>query len=141
MARKASRSASESQEMSEPQGGQEGHGKLTKSEAIRRALADGVEQPVAGVAYIRSHFGIVITPRHFSAVKATERQKGGIRVRLKPGRKPKAAPGPAVEGYLAPPPRPSASAETDLLAAMEAMKPLVAALGADKVKRIVDLLG
>jgi hypothetical protein len=29
----------------------------------------------------------------------------------------------------------------DLLAALEAMKPLVVALGAEKVKRVADLLG
>ena len=45
------------------------------------------------------------------------------------------------EGYVAPPEKPRAvTGETDLLAAMEAMKPLVAALGAEKVKRIADLL-
>ena len=60
----------------------------------------------------------------------------------KPGRKPKAAPSQAVEGYLsAPPKQRGTGAEPDLLDAMEAMKPLVASLGADKVKRIVDLLG
>jgi hypothetical protein len=60
----------------------------------------------------------------------------------KPGRTPRAAPSQAVEGYLAPPPKPRGSGgEPDILEAMEAMKPLVASLGADKVKRIVDLLG
>jgi hypothetical protein len=117
-------------------GGQEGHGKITKSEAVRRALADGVDQPADGVAYIKDNFGLEIGPGHFSAVKAGEKKKGE-KPKGKPGRKSKAA----VEGYLAPPPKPAAKGETDLLAAMEAMKPLVASLGADKVKRIVDLLG
>lgn len=51
------------------------------------------------------------------------------------------SPEEAVEGYLAPPPQHPASGETDLLDAMEAMKPLVASLGKEQVKRIVDLLG
>jgi hypothetical protein len=120
-------------------GGQEGHGKITKSEAVRRALADGVDQPADGVAYVRDNFGLELSPTHFSAVKSThlKKQQGESAPKGKPGRKPKAA----VEGYLAPPPKPAADGETDLLAAMEAMKPLVASLGADKVKRIVDLLG
>src|SRR5947208_3486632 len=75
--------------------GQEGHGRITKSEAVRRALADGVDQPADGVAYIRDNFGLEIGPQHFSAVKATEKKKGEAAPKGKPGRKPKAA----VEGY------------------------------------------
>jgi hypothetical protein len=142
MARKKT-AASRHEDVEEAQGGgQEGHGKITKSEAVRRALADGVDQPADGVAYIRDNFGVEISPTHFSAVKSTEGKKGEAAPKGKPGRKPKAAaPSQAVEGYLAPPPKSRAvDEETDLLAAMEAMKPLVAALGADKVKRIADLL-
>ena len=58
---------------------------------------------------------------HFSAVKSQIKKKEGG---TKPRRKPKAA----VEGYLAPPPKPVGEGEPDLLAAMEAMKPLVDAL-------------
>ena len=86
-----------------------------------------------------------MTRQTFSSYKSELEGKGGqeeaAAPKGKPGRKPKAAPSQAVEGYLAPPPKPQAAGgETDLLAAMEAMKPLVAALGADKVKRIADLL-
>ena len=70
-----------------------------------------------------------VSPQHFSSTKSQLKSK------VLEG-KPKAA----VEGYLAPPLKPSADGEAALLAAMEAMKPLVAALGADKVKRIADLL-
>jgi hypothetical protein len=45
-----------------------------------------------------------------------------------------------VEGYLAPPPKPGSTGGSESLDAMEAMKPLVAALGAERVKRIADLL-
>ena len=140
MAKKAATKAAET--AAAPEGNEGAHGKITKSEAVRRALADGVDQPADGVAYIRDNFGLEISPTHFSAVKSTEGKKGEAAPKGKPGRKPKAAaPVQAVEGYLAPPPKPRAvDEETDLLAAMEAMKPLVAALGADKVKRIADLL-
>jgi hypothetical protein len=40
-----------------------------------------------------------------------------------------------------PPERPAAGRNGDLLAAMEAMKPLVDSMGKEQVKRIVDLLG
>lgn len=99
-------------------------------------LAEGIDNPSVASSEIKSRFGIDVTPQHFSATKSQMKSKAG-KQKGKPGRKPKAA----VEGYLAPPPKPQAAGETDLLAAMEAMKPLVAALGADKVKRIADLLG
>lgn len=57
----------------------------------------------------------------------------------KPGRRPKTA-APAVEGNLAPPP-PAPTGGSDLPDAIEAIKPLVARLGEEQVKRIVDLLG
>jgi hypothetical protein len=117
---------------------------MSKAEAIRRALAAGHEGPQEGTAYIHREFGIEVAPQHFSATKSQiKSREGPKKAKVKPGRKPKAAaPSQAVDGYLARPPKPSATGDqTDLLAAMEAMKPLVAALGADKVKRIADLLG
>ena len=75
---------------------------------------------------------------HFSAVKSQlkKREGGGAAPKGRPGRKPEAA----VEGYLAPP-KVVPTGEGDLLEALEAMKPLVARLGVEKVKRIVDLPG
>src|SRR5690349_9721936 len=105
MAKKAAKAApkhveTESKEAPESLGGgQEGHGfalgDISKSEAIRRALAAGFEGPQEGTAYIRKEFGIEIAPGHFSAVKATEKKKGEAAPKGKPGRKPKAA----VKGY------------------------------------------
>jgi hypothetical protein len=46
-----------------------------------------------------------------------------------------------VEGYLAAPPAPKPARGSNLLNAMEAMKPLVASFGKEQVKRIVELLG
>jgi hypothetical protein len=117
-------------------GGQEGHGfaprTISKSEAVRRAVDDGADQPLDGVAYIKSHFGLEIGPQHFSAVKSGYLKKKGV-----------ATPNTRFQKKAEPAERqpPPVNGETDLLAAMEAVKPLVASLGADKVKRIVDLLG
>jgi hypothetical protein len=140
----------------------------SKTDAVRQALAAGFEgpqegtayirqefmawsdvasstlTPQEGTAYIRQEFGIEIAPSHFSAVKSQLKKKGGTGAadgrKGKRGR-PKGSKSQAVEGYLAPPPRPTASGGSDLLDAMEAMKPLIAQYGADQVKRIVDLLG
>ena len=121
----------EPQEPTQPAVAQE---RITKSEAVRRAIAAGAEQPADGVPFIKTHFGLDISPTHFSAVKAGDKKKDAAKAR--PGRKPK-----SVEGYLAPPAKPRANGEGDLLAAIEAIKPLVASMGADKVKRLADLLG
>jgi hypothetical protein len=115
-----------------------GGGDITKSEAVRRAISAGFDKPVEGVAYIKDQFGIDIGPTHFSAVKTTEKKKEEAKAKGKPGRKPKSY---AFEGNSASASKPAAKTGSDLLAAMEAMKPLVAALGAEKVKRIADLLG
>lgn len=133
----------EEQEAVEAQEPDDAGGKgMSKTEAIRRALAAGHEGPQEGTAYIRREFGIEIAPQHFSATKSQLKSREAAK-KGKPGRKPKAAaPSQGVEGYLAPPPRQApAGGQQDLLAAMEAMKPLVDSLGKDQVKRIVDLLG
>lgn len=106
-------------------------GAISKSEAVRRALADGVDQPADGVAYILSQFGIEMGPQHFSAVKSVHLKKQGIptvNTRFQP--KTDASPKEA-----------TLSGEGDLLESLEILKPLIAQFGADKVKRLVDLLG
>ena len=106
----------------------ESHGtekKVSKAQAARAAIAEGIESPKAAVAYIKERFGLDMAPQHFSATKSVLRKAGGMTVRVKRGPKPAVAKG----------------GDAGLLMALEAMKPLVASLGAEKVKRIVDLLG
>jgi hypothetical protein len=114
---------------------------VKKVDAAKAALNEGIESPQLAVAYIAKRFGIELDPQHFSSIKSQLKKKQGLaEPAAKRGPKPKDA--AAVEGYPAPPPKPQpATGEPDLLAAMETMKPLIAALGAEKVKRIVDLLG
>jgi hypothetical protein len=109
---------------------------VSKAEAVRAAIDAGMETPDEGIAFVKTHYGLEITKPHFSAVKSDYKKRSSAPPG-RPGRKPRAA----VEGYLAPPPRPATDDAPDLLAAMEAIKPLVASLGPDRVKRIVDLLG
>ena len=115
---------------------------MNKSKAARAAIDAGHEKPVAAVAYIKRQFGIDMNPQHFSSIKSNYRKSPG-RGQAGRGDLP-AAPRrkgatPAVEGYVAPPPRQSDGG--DLLDALEALKPLIARHGADKLKRMVDLLG
>ena len=97
---------------------------ITKAAAIRAALKAGIDSPTEGEKYIRDRFGIEVSRTHFSAYKSQEKAKSSG----------------AVDGYLAPP-MIEPIGDGDLLDALEKMKPLVASLGADRVKRIVDLLG
>jgi hypothetical protein len=131
-------------------GGQEGHGftsePISKADAARAVLDDGIESPVEAVEVIKNRFGIEMTRGHFSAEKARYMER---RAEAKPavrrGRPPKVAtPQEAtapVARERAAAPSQTAGVDSDLLTAMEAMKPLVEQMGADKVKRIVDLLG
>jgi hypothetical protein len=110
---------------------------MSKADAVRAALSEGIEAPQEAVAFIKHRFGIEMGAQHFSSVKSQQKKREGAPAARR-GRKPKQA---AADGYVAPPPRPAASGGSDLLDAMEAMKPLIAQYGADQVKRIVDLLG
>jgi hypothetical protein len=112
-------------------------GTISKAEAVRRALAQGKESPADGVAFIRERFGLEMAPQHFSAVKSQQRRKEGTTPRGKRGRKSRAD----VEGYVAPPPATRHDGETDLIESLERLKPLIAQYGAEKVHRLVDLLG
>jgi len=56
--------------------------KITKSEAVRRAVAEGVDKPTDAVAFIKERFGVEISAQHFSSIKSQEAKKAG-----KPGRR------------------------------------------------------
>jgi hypothetical protein len=108
--------------------------KITKAQAVRDALADGLDGLDEIVDFAKTRYGLEVTKQAASIYKSKEKMKAAAS--SKRGRKPKAA----VEGYLAPP-KIEAKGDGDLIEALEAMKPLVASLGAEKVKRLVDLLG
>ncbi len=107
------------------QGRESGGQAISKAEAIRQALANGIESPSEGVEFVKREFGIDLSPTHFSAGKslakkmAEAKSQGNIRGRSNP--------------YF--------SNNADLIEAMEVMKPLVASLGVEKVKRLAELLG
>ena len=130
----------EVEEDGEPKvGGRKG---MNKSKAARAAIDAGYEKPIEAVAYIKRQFSIDMDPQRFSSIKSNYRK---AQSEAKPGKAvPAPAPGrkpatPAVEGYIAPPPKQPDGG--DLLDTLEALKPLLAQHGADKLKRMVDLLG
>jgi hypothetical protein len=112
-------------------------GTVTKADGVRAALAQGVEAPGAIVDFLRDRYGIAITKPMASSYKAKLGSRDPKQAKGKPGRKPRAA----IERYLAPPPQPRGGGEGGLLETLEALKPLIAEHGADKLHRLVDLLG
>jgi hypothetical protein len=120
-------------------------GAVSQSDAARAALNAGYDKPAEAVVYIKDKFGIDMDPQYFSAVKSrvknkeeTPRNAAAPATKAKPGRKPGPA---AIEGYVSPPEKPKTAGEPDVLLALEGVKKLVNQFGADKVRRMVDLLG
>ena len=117
---------------------------FNQAELVRKAVAAGHEKPATGVEYIKRHFGADIDPKYYSVAKSQfrkrEAQSSFSPEPAKRGRKPN-APASLVEGYVAPPEKPRAAGESDVLLALESVKELVQKFGADKLKRMVDLMG
>jgi hypothetical protein len=119
------------------------HGKtVTKAEAVRQAIAAGMDAPGDISDFAKSHFGLDIPKPQASAYKAQLKARGKkaggeATPKARRGRKPKAA----VEGYLAPPPKVVPTGEGDLLEALKSIKHLVSTHGVAKVHEMVDLLG
>jgi hypothetical protein len=102
-------------------------GGMTKREAVRRALADlGPDAtPTQMQGHIREKFGIDMTPNHIST------EKGNLRKH---------------QGAAKPPPQASAARTVELakpaigLADIEAVKDLMERMGADSLKKLIDVM-
>jgi hypothetical protein len=115
---------------------------MNKSQSARAAIDAGYEKPVEAVASIKRQFGIDMNPQHFSSIKSNYRKTQGEAMPVKAALVPASARKvtiAAVEVHVAPPSKPPG--EGDLLDTLETLKPLIALHGADKLKRMVDLLG
>lgn len=51
--------------------------KVTKSDAVRAALKEGVDKPQDAVEWIKTKYGIEITPQHFSSYKSQIKKQEG----------------------------------------------------------------
>jgi hypothetical protein len=49
---------------------------ITKTEAVRKAIAAGVDKPTDGVIYVKEKFGVEVTPSQFSTYKSLAKLKG-----------------------------------------------------------------
>jgi hypothetical protein len=55
-----------------------GNGSMTKADAVRAAVQEGVTKPTEAVEWIKSKFDIDITPAHFSSYKSQQAKKEGV---------------------------------------------------------------
>ena len=103
--------------------GHESNG-ISKAQAVRNAMAEGLESLDDIEGFLKSRHGIEMPRQQLSAYKsqAKARESAGNETA------PKAAA------------KPTSGNDGDLLDALEAIKPLVEKLGAEKVRRLVDLL-
>lgn len=108
-------------------------GAISNAQAVRNALAEGHDDINSIDEFVRTEYGKEIPRQQISAYKSQTRRKAGEAPRR--GRRPRAA----VEGYLAPP-RISPAGEGDLIDALRALKPLVAKVGVENVKKLAELL-
>jgi len=93
---------------------------ISKADSVRAALADGVDSPGDGVAFIKAKFGIDMPRMQFSAYKAQirNREKKDSPAEKKPK---------------------MTASEDDVIGDIEAVKHLVERLGGDQVRRIIGL--
>ena len=112
-------------------------GKVSKTHAVRVALAEGYENPAEAVKFIRKRFGIEMANQQFSTIKSKEKKAGVPAAGEEPKsakRKPAAAsPEPAPQAA------PAANTGTDIMDDLTSVKALVRKLGVEKVRKIVDL--
>jgi hypothetical protein len=118
---------------------------ISKAAAVRDALAKGIDSPEAGIGYLNSVYGIVMTRQTFSSYKAQQKARDAKKQAAAPAKVQPAKRGPKPREALAAPAQSpvvqKANGQADLLDALTAMKPLIAQYGAAKIKQMVDLLG
>jgi hypothetical protein len=129
----------EAQEREVPREAGGGPRAMSKVDAVRVALTEGIESPEQGTDFIRRRFGIEMGRQHFSATKSQLRNReGGVgspkgKRAPKGGRTPASGSSPPTVG------RPAAEGSMDMIDDLAAVKSLVKRLGAEQVRKIVDL--
>jgi hypothetical protein len=91
---------------------------MTKSAAVRAAVAEGVEKPSDGVTYVKEKFGLDVTAQQFSLIKSQSKKKAE-------------SPAPRTKAV------PTTNGDPSVLARQ--VKTLVQAYGADAVKKMTDV--
>jgi hypothetical protein len=101
---------------------------VSKAEAVRAALADGVDGLDEMAAFIKTKFGFEISKPMLSSYKANEKKRVA---KADESSAPKR--GPALKV-------PASGREDDILRTLETLKPLIASHGSDKLHRLIDVL-
>jgi hypothetical protein len=111
---------------------------VSKTDAVREAIAAGWTKPTEGVTFIKTMLGIDISPSHFSNIKSTLGTTQNKRRGRPPGRKsqPKAEAAPVA----APRAAAAGSNGTIDIEAIQQVKELVEKLGAETVKGLIGVL-
>lgn len=104
---------------------------ITKAEAVRHALADGIDKPEDGVSFLKEKFGLTITAQQFSTYKSIEKKRAGKAPRRR-------AASARQSGALA---APSSNGPSGLATSVEAIKTLVEMYGVEQVVSIAQLFG
>jgi hypothetical protein len=106
---------------------------ISKAAAVRQALAEGIDGLDDIAAYVKAKHGHEIPKPQISAYKAqTKAKAAGVAPKAVPEKKPK-----ALVQQVA---KHGGGGETDLIVAMEMLKPMVKEHGVERIKKIVDLL-
>lgn len=103
-------------------------GNISKTEAIRRALAAGIESPKAVVVWVKEQFGLDVVPTVVSTTKSLLAKKAGTSVHVA-SRRPTAV-------------RPTApvSGGGDTIQLVRSLKELVAQYGAAEVVKMTQVV-
>jgi hypothetical protein len=114
---------------------------ISKAEAVRQALAAGMESPPDGTGFVKATYGFEMTPQMWSSYKAQEKarqaKKAAGKPKSQPGRKPKTTVEQLDKVVKTIQPAVGASVISDLAA----VKALVEKLGVNEVVEIAKLFG
>lgn len=100
---------------------------MTKTDAIRKAIEEGISSPSEAVVWIKKHLGVDVSPSAFSNVKSTLKREG------------KAEPTTA-EVERPPPPETRDTDLAETVGYILQVQALVGALGKEQVRQILDRL-
>jgi hypothetical protein len=105
---------------------------MSKTAAVRAAIAEGVDKPSDGVSYVKEKFGVDITAQYFSIIKS--------QTKLKVGKKTSRTRKPAIASAPTIPSTASSNGKHNVATSLASIKKLVDELGVDQVKEIAEML-
>jgi hypothetical protein len=102
---------------------------ISKAEAVRQALAEGLQSPGDISEFAKAKYGLAI-PKMMASASKSQLKKRDLEHRIA-GKKERPKTATA---------KTASTAKLDMIGALEALKPLVKQMGAEDVKRLIDIL-